>query len=117
MEKLFSLTFYTQPNGEYRDGFGIGIFRTYEEAKAVEILYRKEVLGFKDYPCDAEITAVPVIGENVDAVDCVYRYEGWNINGDFDEIDIINSHCYTDRAQADNDYKEAQVQFPRNEWA
>lgn len=117
MERLFSLTFYTQPNGEYRDGFDIGVFRTYEEAKAVEILYRKEVLGFKDYPCDAEITAVPVIGENVDAVDCVYRYEGWNVNEDFDEIDIIRSHCYTDRAQAETDYAEAQVQFPRSEWS
>ena len=117
MEKLFSLTFYTQPNGTCRDGFHIGFFRNYDEAKMVEIVYRKEVLGFKDYPCDAEITEVPIIGPTNANFDSVYRYVGWNINEDYDEIDIIESHCYTDRAQAESDYKKTQLQFSRDEWA
>ena len=117
MEKLFSLTFYTQPNGTYRDGFHIGFFRNYDEAKMVEIVYRKEVPGFKDYPCDAEITEVPIIGPTNGNLDSVYRYVGWNINEDYDEIDIIESHCYTDRVQAESDYKKTQLQFPREEWA
>lgn len=117
MEQLFSLMFYTQPNSTYRDGFHIGFFRTYEEAKMTELFYRKEVLGFKDYPCDAEITEVSVVGPNRNDVNCIYCYVGWNVNEDLDEIDIIESHCYTDRAQAENDYKKAQTQFSREEWA
>jgi len=92
MKKLYCLTFYTQPNGTYRDGFHIGLFRTYTEAKNVEKRYQVEITGFKDYECDAEITEVPIIGNITDML-CVYRYVGWNENEDFDEVDIIESNC------------------------
>lgn len=62
MKKLFCLTFYDLPDGDYRDGFHIGLFATYEEAATVAARYHKEVAGFKDYYCEAEITEVPVIG-------------------------------------------------------
>ena len=117
MEKLFSLMFYTQPNGTYREGFHIGFFPTYDEAKKAELFYRKEVPGFKDYPCDAEITEVPVIGANGDTVNCVYRYVGWNENADFDEVDIIESDCYVDYATAETAFREAKKMLQRKEWA
>lgn len=116
MEKLYCLTFYTQSNGTYRDGFHIGLFRTYDEAKSVENHYRQEITGFRDYECDAEISEVPVIGDAMDVV-CVYRYTGWNVNEEFDEVDIVDSDCYTDYAQAEKDYHEAQATLQREEWA
>ncbi len=116
MNKLFCLTFYTQPNDDYREGFHIGLFSSREEAVAVELHYRKEVTGFKDYDCDAEITEVPIIGSCNTGFD-VYRFEGWNRNEDFDEVDIIESNCYFDQSQAESDFKKAQSKTPRQEWA
>lgn len=114
MDKLYCLTFYKNNDG-YRDGFHIGLFSTHEEATETKIRYQKEVCGFKDYSCEAEITEVPIIGcgENLQQV---YRYEGWNVNEDFDEIDIIKSDCYIDRNQAQEDYEKAQRRIVREEW-
>lgn len=116
MTKLFCLTFYTQPNDGYREGFRVGLFRTYDEAKRVELLYRRAVPGFKEYACDSEIAEVPVIGETKEETDCVYRYVGWNENEDLDETDIIESDCYTDVGQAEKACETAQVQFARKAW-
>ncbi|MBQ2996030.1 MAG: hypothetical protein IJE22_02185 [Oscillibacter sp.] len=113
MNKLFCLIFYTCRDGDYREGFHIGLFKSREEAKAIELRYRKEVAGFK--ACDAEITAVPVIGAYTDEA-IVYRYVGWNENEDFDEVDLIESACYMDLTEAEADYKKAQSATPRQEW-
>lgn len=116
MQKLYCLTFYTQPDGTNRDGFCIGLFRTYEEAKMVEMRYRKNVTGFKDCECDEEITEVPIIGDDAGA-DYVYRYVGWNENEDFGETDMIESDCYVDYRQAEEAYRKAQITSHRKEWA
>ena len=64
MRKLYCLTFYAQPNDDYREGFYIGLFWTYDKAKGVEMFYRNEIPGFKDYQCDAEITEVKFLLQN-----------------------------------------------------
>lgn len=115
MKKLYCLKFYTQPNDDYREGFFIGLFWTYDKAKEVELLYRKEVPGFKDYDCEAEITEVPIIGEATQ-ITCVYRFQGWNENEDFDEVDIIESDCYVDYVTAEKQYYEAKRKLQRKEW-
>ena len=116
MDKLYCLTFFTSPNGNDRAGFHIGLFQTYDEAKRVAAHYQNEVPGFKDYPCDAEITQIPVIGDVADGMS-VYRYVGWNEDEDDNESDILESDCYADPAQAENAYRKAQTEFPRAEWA
>ena len=116
MRELFCLTFYNRSNENDRGGFHIGLFRSPEEARAVELRYRKEVAGFKDHICEAEITAVPVRGI-YSGEKCVYRYTGWNENKDFDAVDIVESDCYIDPAEAEADYKKAQSVSPRQEWA
>lgn len=116
MEKLYDLTFYTRPNGDYREGFFIGLFAGRQEAVEVEARYRREVPGFKDYDCEAEIRDVAVIGGR-DGIREVYRYTGWNVNADFDEVDIILSDCYASREQAEADYENAKRLAPRQEWA
>lgn len=79
------------------------------------MFYRKEVSGFKDYKCNAEITEVLVLGD-MTQITCVYRYLGWNINEDLDEVDIVESDCYVDYAEAEKDFYEAQATLKRKEW-
>ena len=116
MDTLFSLTFYTQPNGNDRERFHIGLFTSYEKAEQIEARYRKEVAGFKDYKCDAEIAEIPVIGRRGNTMQ-VYRFWGWNVNDAADEVDILESDCYTNRADAEAACKKAQIATPREEWA
>lgn len=114
METLYCLTFYSNPNGDYREGFRIGLFRTREEAQSVERRYREQVPGFRDYDCEAEITPVPVIGDC--SGECVYRFVGWNENKDLDEVDILDSDCYADLHQAETAFQKAQETRPRAQW-
>ena len=118
MRKLYCLTFYAQSGNEYWDSFHIGLFAAREEAESVKEHYRKEIQGFKDYDCKAEITEVPVIGsENMDMEpQRVYRFQGWNVNEDLDEINIWESDCYVSREQAQADYEKAQIKMSREEW-
>lgn len=118
MRKLYCLTFYAQSGNEYWDSFHIGLFAAREEAESVKEHYRKEIQGFKDYDCKAEITEVPVIGsENMDMEpQRVYRFQGWNVNEDLDEIDIWESDCYVSREQAQADYEKTQIKMSREEW-
>lgn len=118
MRKLYCLTFYAQSGNEYWESFHIGLFAAREEAESVKEHYRKEIQGFKDYDCKAEITEVPVIGsESIDMEpQQVYRFQGWNVNEDLDEIDIWESDCYVSWEQAQADYEKAQIKMPREEW-
>lgn len=118
MRKLYCLTFYAQSGNEYWESFHIGLFAAREEAESVKEHYRKEIQGFKDYDCKAEITEVPVIGsENMDMEpQRVYRFQGWNVNEDLDEINIWESDCYVSREQAQADYEKAQIKMSREEW-
>ena len=47
----------------------------------------------------------------------VYRFWGWNVNDAADEVDILESDCYTNRADAEAACKKAQIATPREEWA
>lgn len=116
MQKLFSLTFYNRSNGDDCEGFHIGFFKSYEEARMVELHYRKEIAGFKDCPCDAEIIRVPVVGAYTGEAN-VYRYVGWNETGEFDAVDVVESNCYIHLLEAEAAYKKAQAETPRQEWA
>ena len=61
---------------------------------------------------------MPVIGsESIDMEpQQVYRFQGWNVNEDLDEIDIWESDCYVSWEQAQADYEKAQIKMPREEW-
>lgn len=115
MELLYYLVFYTYPNGDYREQFGIGVFRTWEEAMSVEQRYRREVPGFRDYACESEIKPISVIGTG--SGDRVYRFVDWNVNEDFDEVDILESDFYWDVEQADAAFQKMQKSNPREDMA
>lgn len=120
MGKLYNLTFYTTVEEEYlnqyRDGFDIGLFASREDAEAVKARYCKEVMGFKDYDCDSQITEVSVVG-NDPAPQQVYRYVGWNTDEYYDEVDVIESVCYISQSQAIMEMGKTEQQTPRQEWA
>ena len=115
MDKLFDLTFYTNDE-DYEDGFHIGLFTTQEEAESVAARYTKEVPGFKDYDCISRVFAFSVIGGE-DHTKQVYRFLGWNINEDLDEVDILISSCFADRNKAEKALLLAKERTPREEWA
>ncbi|MBQ7917099.1 MAG: hypothetical protein IJ315_10010 [Firmicutes bacterium] len=116
MDNLFCLTFYTWPNEDYRESFHIGVFRSCEEAARVEAYYRKRILGFKDYDCDADIKKIPVMDGIIEGVQKVYRFVGWNENEEYDEVDIIESGCYISEELAQKEMQQVQRKMPRREW-
>ena len=115
MDTLFDLTFYFNDD-DYEGGFHIGLFATREEAEAVAARYISEVPGFKDYDCTPGVIAFPVIG-GMDHTTQVYRFLGWNINEDLDEIDILISSCFADQNEAEKALFQAKEITPREEWA
>lgn len=114
MKPLYNLRFFHSPNGDDREGFQIGVFRTREEAEAVKMRYRREVPGFKDYDCESEIAEVPVVGEG--EADEVYRWQGWNVNEWLDETDILDSVFFIRREDAQASLEQARRRYARMEW-
>lgn len=114
MDVLYDLTIYSFPNWENREGYGIGLFRTEEQATEVIVHYLNNVPGFRDYYCEPEITRLPVCGRG--KTDVVYRYVGWDVDENGDEINVTESRCYTDPDLAQQDMLQTQTDMPRQEW-
>ena len=115
MQTLFCLKFYDEIGDAHCEQFHIGLFSSYEEAVTIATYYRNEVPGFKDYECRSEISPIPVVGVFA-GEHFVYRYQGWNEDDNHDEIDIIESVCYLEYRQAEEDYRKAQIDYDRQEW-
>lgn len=111
---LYELIFYDKIE-DYRQGFFIGVFSSYEKAEAVAKRYLKEVIGFKDYRCEYEIVPKKRIGE-LDGSNHVYMLWGWNLNEDFDEVDIWESDIYTNRDKAESELRIVKHKYEREEW-
>ena len=99
------------------EGFDIGIFSSYDKAEKTARKYLTEVEGFKDYDVSYRIVEKSVIGcsDNLPAV--VFVIGGWNENDEFDEIDVIESDCYVNKSDAEQELKELQAIYCRKEWA
>lgn len=115
MDFLYDATIYSFPNGRDREGYGIGLFRTEEEAQEAVCHYLHHVPGFKDYYCEAEITRLSVPG--VSEAETVYRYVGWNVDETGNETDVMESCCYTQRWEAQQALDLASAETPRQEWS
>lgn len=115
MDYLYDLTIYTFPDGEDRVGYGVGLFRSQQEADNAASHYLNNVPGFRDYYCEAEVTRLTVVGSC--DTDVVYRYVGWNVDENGDEVDVMESRCYAKREQALPDFELAQQDHPRQEWS
>ncbi len=102
----------------YEESFFIGIFRSEQEAKEVAELYLKEVPGFCEYPCRYRIaereTEQDFDGQKQENV---WIVSGWNVNEHGDEIDLIESQCYSSEERAAMILQEMQDRHPRAEWS
>lgn len=116
---LYKLDFYDLELSydDYKEGFSIGIFSTFEKAEQTAEYYIRNVNGFKDYSCEYEITAKNTVGTADETLKEVYMIEGWNVNENLDEIDIIESDCFTDKNSAESELEEMKRKYNRCEWA
>jgi hypothetical protein len=112
---LYELNFYTNPGEIYREKFFIGLFFTREEAENTKKYYRTSVAGFHEYPCEAEIKEITVIGDGEYSE--VFHFTGWNEDENGNEIDIFYSDYYVSKMQAQTLYKKTQKTIHRTEWA
>lgn len=115
MDYLYDATIYSFPNGCDREGYGIGLFRTEDEAEHAIRHYLYHVPGFRDYYCEAEVTRLSVAG--LGESDTVYRYVGWNVDENGDETDVVESCCYTQRWEAQQAMELAGTETTRQEWS
>lgn len=114
MGQLYTLTFYDRID-DYRQGFFIGVFASYEEACEAANRYLNEVPGFKEYPCEYEITPKEIVG-TVDESNSVSLIWGWNLNENLDEVDIWESQFYAEHETALQDLCSAKKRYERQEW-
>ena len=92
--------------------FGEIINPTYETIKeVVKIEYVADcgfLICFTWFVADFLRMKVPVT---------IYIIEGWNINENLDETDIIESDCFTDKKSAECELENMKQKYSRCEWA
>ena len=117
--KLYKLTFYDLELSydDYKEGFVIGIFSSFSKAEQTAKYCLRNVEGFKDYPCDYQIEIKDIIGTADTNLKEVYIIEGWNVNENLNETDIIESDCFTDKKSAECELENMKQKYSRCEWA
>lgn len=109
---LYSLSLFN----ERREGFFIGLFESHEKARQTAEYYRSAVPGFRDYPCTCEIREKAVIGTNGSSPK-VHMFWGWDEDEEGNEVDIWNSDCYTDYADAQRAMDAARQRLNKQAWS
>ena len=88
----------------YSEDFLIGIFETEIQAEQTAEFYLKNVKGFCEYSCNYKIIPKQ-INDNVIS-DRVWIIYGYDINENSDEVNIIESQCYSTRETAESPSKK-----------
>lgn len=109
---LYSLMLFN----EWKEGFFIGLFESYELAEKTAEHYLSAVPGFRDYPCTYEITEKQVVGF-INSSMKVYMIWGWNENQEGDNTDIWCSDCYADCKEAEKILADTKQYLNRQEWS
>ncbi|MBQ6175526.1 MAG: hypothetical protein IJK28_12995 [Clostridia bacterium] len=103
-------------SASHRESFDIGLFPSREDAERTAGFYLAHVKGFCDHPCTYEIHGTEVCGPET-GNGKVFMAAGWNINGNFDETDIIESPCFVSEARAYAALEQMRKEHVRSEWA
>ena len=116
--KLYKLTFYDLElsYNDYKEGFAIGTFSSSEKAEQTAEYYIRNVNGFKDYPCEYKIEVKNIVGVADENLKEIYIIDGWNVNENLDETDIIESDCFTDKKSAECELENMKQKYSRCEW-
>ena len=100
----------------YSEDFTIGIFKTKKQAEETALYYLKNVKGFRDYPCTYQIIEKNVNCSDTTIPDSVWIVQGWNLNENSDEVDIIESSCFLTEAEANFELQKMRDTYQRTEW-
>lgn len=98
---------------DYKEEFNIGFFKSKEEATEIAQYYIKNIEGFKDYPCKYRIIEKQIIGN---LKKTIWMIQGYDFNENEDEINIIESQCYSNKEQAEKDLENYKKQYNRQNW-
>lgn len=100
----------------HSENFTIGIFNTKEQAEETALYYLKNVRGFCDFPFTYHIIEKNVSIPDTITQDEVWIVQGWNVNGNSDEIDIIESPCFLTETEAKLELQRMRDTYQRTEW-
>lgn len=114
MALLYELEMQSFPNGDGCERYGIGIFRTREDAEETARRYLAGVKGFRDYYCEYTVREAALIGDESGGL--VHTWEGWDLDEDENEIDILSGLFYTVPAEAESAMEAAKAENDRQEW-
>ena len=102
----------------YSEDFDVGLFETEKQAEDTAQYYLENVKGFCDFPCTYHIVKREVAGDfNSRKSDFIWMVQGWNLNENLDEIDIIESPCFLTEEQACSELQVLKERNQRTEWA
>ena len=120
-EMILYLLLLTDPELSYEgylEDFEIGIFLTEQQAQETAQYYLENIRGFCDFSCTYRIVKKEIVDNlNNRIPEAVWTVQGWNINEDFDEIDIVESACFVTQEHAKEELKRMQKLYQRTEWA
>lgn len=117
--KLFSLTLRDEELSyeNHNEDFFIGIFETKEKAENTAKYYLKNVKGFCDYNCTYNITEKNILDKfNCKEISFVWLVQGWNINKNLDETDMVESELYINEDKARDKLENMKRKYKREEW-
>lgn len=100
---------------EHTEAFLIGLFSTSAQAAHTAERYLREVPGFRSHPCGCRITPKQIIGFEP-SLRQVYIVEGWNVNDAGDEVDPIESDCFTEKSEAEQALACMRRHISRSSW-
>ena len=116
---LYSLIL-TDPRLSYdnhSEDFFIGIFAAKRQAEETARYYLANIQGFCDVPCTYRIDEKEIIDNFGNSMpDSVWIVQGWNVNDNFDEVDVVESDCFLTEERAKAEMRVMKEKFPRTEW-
>ena len=101
-------------SNDYQEVFHIGVFRSAQDAEKTAKTYLSSVPGFKDSSCIYAVTPKELHGIPIN--DTVYCVQGWNLNENQDEVDIVESDDFVCRADAETALIDMKNRYVRTEW-
>ena len=101
----------------HSEDFFIGIFAERQQAEETACYYLANVAGFNEHTCAYRIVPKEIKDNADDSIPLyVWIVQGWNVNDDWDEIDIVESECFLAKEHAEDEMRTMKKTVPRTEW-
>lgn len=103
-------------NENHSEDFMIGFFHSRSKAEQTAAFYLRNVKGFCDYPCTYSILEKEIADAQAAELDEVFVIQGWDMDENLDEINVIESACFESEVQAKTELERLKSAQPRAEW-